>query len=92
MIELLGVAICILVALVIKLFCFSPEQIAKAAKAKAEAREKMRTNPALNTRDWELHAERFQRFGNSMYRDLHYFRGPRGGTYYINRNGHKTYC
>ncbi len=52
----------------------------------------LRDNPALNTRDWTLHQERLQRFRNSKYRGLHYFYGPRGGLYYINRNGHKTYC
>ena len=65
---------------------------AEAAKANAEARKKLLNNPVLNTRDWELHAERLQRFGNSKYCNLYYFYGPRGGLYYINRNGHKTYC
>jgi hypothetical protein len=54
--------------------------------------EVLRNAPELNTRNWEVHAERLNRFGHSKYRGLHYFRGPRGGLYYINRNGHKTYC
>ena len=56
-----------------------------------EAKE-VRDNPELNTRNWDLHQTRLSRFGNSKYRGLHYFYGPRGGLYYINRNGHKTYC
>ena len=66
--------------------------LAEAAKARAEAIETIRNNPALNTCDWYLHRERLQKFHNSKYQGLHYFYGPRGGFYYINSNGHKTYC
>lgn len=57
-----------------------------------EAKEAVRKNPGLNTYDWALHQERLQKYRNSKYRGRHYFYGPRGGLYYVNSNGHKTYC
>ena len=49
-------------------------------------------DPERNTRDWKLHQERLRRCGASRYEDCSYYVGPRGGVYYINYRGRKTYC
>jgi hypothetical protein len=54
--------------------------------------EAKRCNPDLNTRDWALHQQRLSVFGRSQYKGCYYYVGPRGGVYYINSNGRKTYC
>lgn len=48
-------------------------------------------DPSLNTRDWQLHQRRLQKFRQSKFRGTYYYVGPRGGVYYINSNGRKVY-
>ena len=52
-------------------------------------------------REWEtslraevkkLDAERRRQCGASRYDHCSYYVGPRGGVYYINSRGRKTYC
>ena len=54
--------------------------------------ERMHADPDINTRNWEIHASRMRRFGRSKFQGCHYYVGPRGGWYYINSRGRKTYC
>ena len=54
--------------------------------------ERMHTDPDVNTRNWEIHAKRMNKFGRSKFKGDHYYVGPRGGWYYINSRGRKTYC
>ena len=42
--------------------------------------------------DWELHKQRLSQCGASRYDHCSYYVGPRGGVYYINSRGRKTYC
>tara|TARA_B100001057_G_scaffold455827_1_gene502662 strand:- start:1036 stop:1377 length:342 start_codon:yes stop_codon:yes gene_type:complete len=55
----------------------------------AEERE---NDPKRNTRDWQQHQRRLNKFGESKYQDTHFYVGPKGGVYYITYRGTKVYC
>ena len=55
-------------------------------------RQRFFDDPELNTQDWELHKQRLSQCGASRYDHCSYYVGPRGGVYYINSRGRKTYC
>ncbi len=55
----------------------------------AEQREK---DPKRNTDDWQQHQRRLIEFGESKYRGTHFYKGPKGGVYYITYRGTKVYC
>mgnify|MGYP001162534313 FL=1 len=48
--------------------------------------------PSMNTKNWEQHQRRLNKFGESKYRDRHFYVGPKGGVYYISYTGTKVYC
>jgi len=54
--------------------------------------EQRKSNPSLNTGNWDLHQRRLSIYKHSKFKGCHYYIGPRGGVYYINSNGRKTYC
>ena len=54
--------------------------------------ERMHADPDVNTRNWEIHVSRMSKYGRSQFQGCHYYVGPRGGWYYINSSGRKTYC
>ena len=49
-------------------------------------------DPKLNTKDWQQHQRRLNKFGESKYQDTHFYVGPKGGVYYITYRGTKVYC
>ena len=49
------------------------------------------SNPDENTNDWEVHKKRMLQHRSSQYKGCYYYVGPRGGWYYINSNGRRTY-
>ena len=49
-------------------------------------------NPSMSTKNWEQHQRRLNKFGESKYRDRHFYVGPKGGVYYISYKGTKVYC
>ena len=55
----------------------------------AEQREK---DPNRNTDDWQQHQRRLIEFGESKYRGTHFYKGSKGGVYYITYRGTKVYC
>ena len=61
-------------------------------EAKRLERQKCFNDPERNTQDWELHQERLRKCKASRYDGCSYYVGPRGGIYYINYRGRKTYC
>ena len=48
-------------------------------------------NYDLNTRDYDQHLRRLQKFKCSRYKQTLYYLGPRGGVYYYS-GGTKYYC
>ncbi len=48
-------------------------------------------NPELNTNNIDLHNKRLDEFGQSKFRNDMYYIGPKGGCYYYNSYGRKTY-
>ena len=75
------------------------EQEAREEKARKHLEEAIRlerqkcfADPERNTQDWELHWERLHTCKASRYDGCSYYVGPRGGVYYINYRGRKTYC
>ena len=69
----------------------SPEQREIREKARQARTKFLLDNPDTNTNDWELHKKRMIKSGMSQFKGCHYYVGPRGGWYYINSNGRKTY-
>ena len=61
-------------------------------EAKRLERQKCFNDPERNTQDWDLHQERLRKCKASRYDGCSYYVGPRGGVYYINYRGRKTYC
>jgi len=67
------------------------------AKLEAEKRDEeyfkqAENNPSMSTRHWDQHQRRLNKFGESKYRDRHFYVGPKGGVYYISYTGTKVYC
>ena len=38
------------------------------------------------------HQRKLNKFGESKFRDTHFYVGPKGGVYYITYRGTKVYC
>ena len=89
----LGVVIAIVS--VILLWCLydynSPKEVARREKIKQERIQFLMDNPGENTDDWEIHKQRMIKSDMSQFKGCHYYVGPRGGWYYINSNGRRTY-
>ena len=50
------------------------------------------SKPSMNTNNCEQHQRRLDKFGESKFRDTHFYVGPKGGVYYITYRGTKVYC
>ena len=49
-------------------------------------------NPDINTKNWDLHKIRLNKFGRSQYKGLTFFKSSKDGIYYFSEKGTKVYC
>ena len=49
-------------------------------------------DPLMSTKNWDQHQRRLKKFGESKYKDIHFYVGSKGGVYYISSRGTKVYC
>ena len=48
-------------------------------------------NPDINTKNWDLHKIRLNKFGRSQHKGLTFFMSSEGGIYYLSEKGTKVY-
>ena len=53
--------------------------------------EERAADPKLNTKDWDQHQKRLNKFGCSNYRRTMFYVEPKGGVYYVTKRGTKVY-
>ena len=49
-------------------------------------------NPDINTKNWDLHKIRLNKFGRSQYKGLTFFISSEDRIYYLSEKGSKVYC
>ena len=49
-------------------------------------------NPDINTKNWDLHKIRLNKFGRSQYKGLTFFISSEDRIYYFSEKGTKVYC
>ena len=49
-------------------------------------------NPDINTKNWDLHKIRLNKFGRSQYKGLTFFISSEDRIYYLTEKGTKVYC
>ena len=49
-------------------------------------------NPDINTKNWDLHKNRLNKFGRSQYKGLTFFISSEDRIYYLSEKGTKVYC
>ena len=49
-------------------------------------------NPDINTKNWDLHKIRLNKFGRSQYKGLTFFISSEDRIYYLSEKGNKVYC
>ena len=49
-------------------------------------------NPDINTKNWDLHKIRLNKFGRSQYKGLTFFISSEDRIYYLSQKGSKVYC
>ena len=49
-------------------------------------------NPDINTKNWDLHKIRLNKFGRSQYKGLTFFISSENRIYYLSEKGSKVYC
>jgi len=49
-------------------------------------------NPDINTKNWDLHKRRLDKYRRSQYKGLTFFLNSQDRIFYINENGIKIYC
>ena len=49
-------------------------------------------NPDINTKNWDLHKIRLNKFGRSQYKGLTFFISSEERIYYLSEKGTKIYC
>ena len=49
-------------------------------------------NPDINTKNWDLHKIRLNKFGRSQYNGLTFFISSEDRIYYLSEKGIKVYC
>ena len=49
-------------------------------------------NPDINTKNWDLHKNRLNKFGRSQYKGLTFFVNEESRIYYLSEEGYKIYC
>jgi len=73
-------------------FFYYTDKIVDALDKRNKEKEAIQLrNPDMNTNSWEIHKQRMIRSERSQFRGTYYYVGPRGGWYYINSNGRRTY-
>ena len=53
---------------------------------------KQEYNLDINTKDWDLHKIRLNKFGKSQYKVLTFFISSKDRIYYLSEKGIKIYC
>ena len=81
----------ILVFIFYRLKPFLIKKLISNFQYKSETKSK-KSNPDINTTDWDLHKNRLKKFGRSQYKGLTFFMNEKGTIYYLNENGIKVYC
>ena len=54
--------------------------------------EQRERNPELNTKSFELHERRLERFSKSKYKNRMFYIGTDGSCYYYSSTGRKIFC
>ena len=54
--------------------------------------KKEKHNPDINTKNWDLHKIRLNKFGRSQYKGLTFFISSEDRIYYLSEKGSKVYC
>ena len=54
--------------------------------------EQRERNPELNTRNFDMHERRLERFSKSKYKTRMFYIGPDGTCYYYSATGRKIFC
>tara|TARA_B100000579_G_C22056262_1_gene499381 strand:- start:126 stop:374 length:249 start_codon:yes stop_codon:yes gene_type:complete len=49
-------------------------------------------NPELNTKDYELHERRLEKFSKSKYKNRMFYIATDGSCYYYSATGRKIFC
>ena len=49
-------------------------------------------NPDINTKNWDLHKIRLNKYGRSQYKGLTFFISSEERIYYLSEKGTKVYC
>ena len=49
-------------------------------------------NPDINTKNWDLHKIRLNKFGRSQYKGLTFFISSEDRIFYFSKKGTKVYC
>ena len=79
--------------LVIVLFIASIWLIRKLAWNLEEGTDEQReSNPELNTKNFDLHERRLNKFSKSKYKNRMFYIGTDGACYYYSSTGRKVFC
>ena len=54
--------------------------------------EKQKSNPDIDTDNWDLHKLRLKKFKRSQYKGLTFFVSAENRIYYLSEKGAKVYC
>ena len=54
--------------------------------------KEQKTNPDINTDNWDLHKLRLEKFRRSQYKGLTFFKSSEDKIYYLSEKGIKVYC
>ena len=71
--------------------CNRPTKTSSFSKLKTTPNDQ-ECNPDINTKNWDLHKIRLNKFGRSQYKGLTFFKSSKDGIYYFSEKGTKVYC
>ena len=54
--------------------------------------KEQKSNPDINTDNWDLHKLRLEKFRRSQYKGLTFFINSENRIYYLSAEGDKVYC
>ena len=54
--------------------------------------EQRERNPELNTKNFDMHERRLDKFSKSKYKNRMFYIGTDGACYYYSSTGRKVYC
>ena len=66
--------------------------VIEAERKSEQYKKDAEKNPSMSTKNWDQHQRRLKKFGESKYKDTHFYVGSKGGVYYISSRGTKVYC